>query len=312
MAIANGAQHKILFHEETTAYGTPETTAYTPLPHTGTTLALTKDGIESEKLRGDRQVEDFRHGNRSVSGDISAELEYGAFDSILEAVMCGTWTTDTPNVLKTGTTRRSFTIERIFNDLVSGSDEEVHIYKGCEFNSMSLSIAPNAMVSATFGVVGKDLTLATSPSSSSTANADVGNVPFDSFTGSINEGGSAISTVTALEISIENGIEPLFSVGSNTTNRPSIGKSRVTGSLTTYFDDNALYSKFLNETESDIVCTLTDVNGNDYIIDLTKVKFNSGQPDVSGEGAVTITMDFVALYSGGDDVSQLIITRTPA
>jgi len=305
MAIANGAQHSLHFIAESTYGTTPSTPTWTPLPHTGTTLALSKDGIESEKLRGDRQVEDFRHGNKSVSGDVSAELEYGAFDDILEAVMCGTWTT---NVLKTGTTRRSFTLERKFADLAT---PEFHRYTGCEFNTMSMSISPNAMVSTTFGVVGKDLALDTAEVASSTYSADIGNTPFDSFTGSINEGGSSIATVTALDISIENGLEPLFLVGSDTTSRPSIGKSRVTGSLTTYFDSKALYEKFLDETESDIVCTLTDLNGNDYIIDLTKVKFNSGQPDVSGEGAVTVSMDFVALYSSAD-ASQLVITRTPA
>lgn len=305
MAIANGAQHSLHFIAESTYGTTPSTPTWTPLPHTGTTLALSKDGIESEKLRGDRQVEDFRHGNKSVSGDVSAELEYGAFDDILEAVMCGTWTT---NVLKTGTTRRSFTLERKFADLAT---PEFHRYTGCEFNTMSMSISPNAMVSTTFGVVGQDLALDTAEVASSTYSADIGNTPFDSFTGSINEGGSSIATVTALDISIENGLEPLFSVGADTTSRPSIGKSRVTGSLTTYFDSKTLYEKFLNETESDIVCTLTDTAGNDYIIDLTRVKFNSGQPDVSGEGAVTVSMDFVALYSSAD-ASQLVITRTPA
>jgi len=305
MAIANGAQHSLHYIAESTYGTTPATPTWTPLPHTGTTLALSKDGIESEKLRGDRQIEDFRHGNKSIGGEVSAEMEYGAFDDILEAVMCGTWST---NVLKSGTTRRSFTLERKFADLAT---PEFHRYTGVEFNSLALSIAPNAMVSATFSVVGKDIALATAEVASSTYSADVGNTPFDSFTGSITEGGSSIATVTSLDITIENGLEPLFSVGSDTTNRPSIGKSRVTGSLTTYFDSKALYEKFINETASEIVCTLTDTAGNDIQIDIPNVKYNSGQPDVSGEGAVTVAMDFVALYSSSD-ASQLVITRTAA
>jgi len=81
--------------------------------------------------------------------------------------------------------------------------------------------------------------------------------------------------------------------------------------MTTYFDSKALYEKFLNETESEIVLTLTDVDGNDYQFDIPRVKYNTGQPDVSGEGAVTISMDFVALYNDADG-SQLVITRTDA
>ena len=305
MTIANGAQHSLHYVAESTYGTTPSTPAWTPLPHTGTTLALTKDGIESEKLRGDRQVEDFRHGNKSISGDITGELEYAAFDDMLEAALCGSWSTD---VLKAGTTRRSFTFERKFGDLAT---PEYHRYTGCEVNALSISVSPNAMVTTTFGIIGKDLTTNTSQVASSVYSSDVGNSPFDSFTGSITEGGVSIGVVTALELSLENGIEPLFAVGSQTTNRPSIGKSRLTGTLTTYFESKALYDKFINETSSSIALTLTDLDGNDYLIELGNVKYNSGQPDVSGEGAVTIALEFVGLYDDTDQ-SNIVITRTGA
>lgn len=305
MTIANGAQHSLHYVAESTYGTTPSTPTWTPLPHTGTTLALTKDGIESEKLRGDRQVEDFRHGNKSVSGDVTGELEYAAFDDMLEAALCGTWATD---VLKAGTTRRSFTFERKFADLAT---PEYHRYTGCEVNALSISVSPNAMVTTTFGIIGKDLTTNTTQVASSTYSSDVGNSPFDSFTGSILEGGSSIGVVTAFELSLENGIEPLFAVGSQTTNRPSIGKSRLTGTLTTYFESKALYDKFINETSSSISLTLTDLDGNDYLIELGNVKYNSGQPDVSGEGAVTIALEFVGLYDDVD-ASNIVITRTGA
>lgn len=305
MAIANGAQHSIHYVAEVTYGTTPATPAFKPFPHTGTNLAMTKDGLESEKLRGDRQVEDFRHGNQSIGGDISAELEYGSLDDILQAVLCGTWTTD---VLKSGVTRRSFTIERKFADLAT---PEFHRYTGCEFNTFALSVSPNAIVTATFGVIGKGLTLATSAVAGSTYAAASDVQPFDSFTGSITEGGSPIAVVTSIEMTLENGLEPLFAVGSVTTNRPSIGKSRLTGTMTTYFESKTLYEKFINETSSSIVLTLVDLAGNEYEIDLPNVKYNSGQPDVSGEGAVTVSMDFVALYDG-TDASQIVITRTDA
>lgn len=305
MTIANGAQHSLHYVAETTYGTTPSTPSFSPLPHTGTTLAVTKDAVESEKIRGDRQVEDFRHGNKTVGGDITAELEYEAFDDLLEAALCGTWSTD---VLKAGTTRRSFTIQRKFGDLAT---PEFHTYKGCEINSLALSVSPNAMVTTTFGIIGKDLTLGTSAIAGSTFGTDSGNTPFDSFTGSISEGGSSIATVTAIELSLENGIEPLFSVGSQTTNRPAIGRSRLTGTLTTYFESKALYEKFLNETASSIVLTLTDVDGNDYVITIPNVKYNSGQPDVAGEGAVTVAMEFIGLYDS-TETSQIKIERTDA
>jgi hypothetical protein len=305
MAIANGAQHSLHYTAESSYGTTPTAPTWKPIPHTGTTLNMSKDGLESEKLRGDRQIEDFRHGNKTIGGDISCELEYEAFDDLLEAVMCGTWAGD---VLSAGTERRSFTLERKFGDLAT---PEYHRHVGCEFNTLALSVAPNQMSTATFTIVGKDISVNTSEVASSTYEDDIGNTPFDSFTGSITEGGSPIAIVTAIDMTIENGIEPLFSVGSDTTNRPSIGKSRVTGSLTTYFESKALYEKFINETESSIELLLQDLDGNQYTFTLPRVKYNSGQPDVSGEGAVTISMDFVALFDPTLE-SQLIIERLTA
>ncbi len=305
MTIANGAQHSLHFVAESTYGTTPSSPTWTPCPHTGTTLALTKDAIESEKLRGDRQVEDFRHGNKSIGGDISCELEYAAFDGLLEAALGGTWSSD---ILKAGTTRRSFTFERKFADLATA---EFHRYSGCEINSFALSVAPNQLIGLTFGVVGKDLALATASVANSTYSAAAVETPFDSFTGSIQEGGSTIAVVTALDLTLENGLEPLFSVGSQTTTQPAIGKSRVTGTLTTYFNSKTLYEKFVNETSSSIRLTLTDLDGNDYIIEIGNVKYNSGQPDVAGEGPITIAMDFVGLYDVSD-ASNIVITRSTA
>jgi len=304
MSIANGAQHSIHYIAEATYGTTPATPAFLPFPNTGTNLAMTKDGIESEKLRGDRQVEDFRHGNQSIGGDITAELEYGSLDDILQAVLCGTWASD---VLKAGITRRSFTIERKFADLTV---PEWHRYTGCEFNTLAISVSPNAIVSATFGIIGKGLALATTAIAGSTYAAPSSVQPFDSFTGSIQEGGAAIAVVTSIEFTLENGLEPLFAVGSKTTNRPSIGKSRLTGTMTTYFQSKTLYEKFINETSSSILLELVDLAGNTYDFDFSNVKYNSGQPDVSGEGAVTVSMDFVALYDA-TDASQIVITRDP-
>jgi len=305
MTIADGAQHSLHYIAESTYGSTPATPTWTPLPHTATTLGLEKETIESEKLRGDRFVEDIRHGNKSIGGDVSGELEYGAFDDMLEAVLGGTWST---NVLKVGTTRRSFTFERKFADLAT---PEWHRYTGCEVNTISLSVAPNAMIGVTLGIIGQDTSLATAEVASSTYSADVGNLPFDSFTGTINEGGSSIAVVTALDLTLENGLESKFAVGSPITNRPSIGKSRVSGSLTVYFESKTLYEKFVNETASDIVFTLTDPDGNDLQFDITNVKYTSGRVDVSGPGSVTVPMDFVGLYSSGD-ASNLVITRTAA
>ena len=302
MTIATGSRHNLSYVVESTFGTTPSSPGFTPIRHTGTTLGLSKDAVESEELREDRQVAHFRHGNKSVTGDINFELSYGGLDELLEATLCGSWAT---NVLKAGVTRRSYTVERHHTDIGKFLRST-----GCQFNTMSLSVAPNSMVTGSFGIIGAGFTSSASALGSATYSAETTTAPFDSFSGSITEGGSAIAIITALELNIDNGMEALYVVGSADTLLPSIGKSSVTGSVTAYFEDTTLIDKFINETTSSIQFTLTDAVGNDYIVLLPKVKYNSGNPEVSGPGAITVTLDFIALYNASD-ASQIKVTRVP-
>ena len=303
MTIATGSRHNMAYVVESTFGTTPSTPAFKSIRHTGTTIGLSKDSIESEELREDRQIANYRHGNKSVSGDINFELSYGSLDDLMEAVLCGTWNTD---VLKAGTTRRSYTIERHHQDIGKYLRST-----GCNFNSMSLSVAPNSMVTGSMSVIGKGFSVASVAVTGATYTTETTTAPFDSFTGSITEGGSSIAVVTSLELNIENGMEALYVIGSSDTLQPSIGKSMVSGSITAYFEDSTLIDKFINETSSSLEFTLTDLAGNDYTFTLPNVKYNSGNPEVGGPGSVTVSLDFVALCDA-DDASQIVITRSAA
>lgn len=287
MAIASGSRHSMGFVAESAFGVTPATPVFKNLRHTGTSLALTKEAIQSAELRSDRQISDYRGGNRSVAGDISAELSFGTFDDLIEAALCGSWSAD---VLKAGVERRSFTIERHFADI-----GERHRYTGCEINTLALSVAPNAVVTATFGILGSDYSIGTSPLTGATYEPATTTSPFDSFTGTIKEGGQDIAVVTSLELSLENGMEAMFVVGSNKTLEPSIGRSNLTGTLTAYFESKALLEKFINEDDSSLEFSLVDLDGNSYVFTLPRIRYTGGQPDVSGEGAITLSMPFQAL-----------------
>jgi hypothetical protein len=302
MAFASGAEHSLFYVAESVAGVTPATPAFKTFRHTGTTLALTKDAIQSEELGG-RRIRCFRHGNKQVGGDGSLQLSYGDFDDMLEAALCGTWTA---NVLKTGSVRRSFTFERFFADIA----QRVR-YTGVEVNELSLSVSPNAIVTGSLSFIGLDQDPVNTMLAGSTYAAPSAQCPFDSFSGSIVEGGAVIGVVTQLEMSLANGIEPLFAVGSNSAAGKSIGRTNVTGTMTVYFEDMTLLNKFVNETSSSLVFSLEAEDGSVLSFNLPNVKYNGGQPDVSGDGAITLSMPFQALYDS-TEASELVITRTPA
>lgn len=305
--MADGSRHSLRMVAESSYGVTPSNPVFDYIRHTGTTLGLTKEGLQSEELRDDRQISDFRHGARQVGGDISIELSYGSFDKILEALLGGTWTTD---VLKAGTTRRSFTLERFFGDILS-ADKPYHRFTGVEFNTLQLQINANAMVTGTIGVVGKDMVTDTAIVAGATYSAVSTTSPLDSFTGTLNENGTPIAVITEIQLNLDNGLDPRFVVGSKTTLRPSIGRSNVSGQITAYFENSLLLEKFINETESDIEFNLPDGAGNNLKFILPRIKYNGGQPDVQGEGPITLSMPFQALLDSATS-TNIIIEREPA
>lgn len=312
--MADGSRHSMRFVLESTYGVTPATPAFDIVRHTGTTLGLSKEALQSEEIRDDRQIADFRHGARQVGGDISIELSYGSFDTILEALLGGTWAADTPALgtdqLKAGTTRRSFTVERYFGDILT-ADKPFHRFTGVEFNTLQLQINANAMITGTIGVVGKDMVTDTVIVTGATYNPATTTSPLDSFTGTLNENGTPIAVITEIQLNLDNGLDPRFVVGSKTTLRPSIGRSNVSGQITAYFENSLLLEKFINETESDIEFNLPDGAGNNLKFILPRIKYNGGQPDVQGEGPITLSMPFQALLDSTTN-TNIIIERTPA
>ncbi len=61
------------------------------LRRVSSTLTLQKDTYQSQEIRTDRQIADFRHGVRRVAGDIEGELSPKTYQDFMEAAMRGTW-----------------------------------------------------------------------------------------------------------------------------------------------------------------------------------------------------------------------------
>lgn len=305
MTIATGSKHTLHYVAESTYGTTPSAPTWTPMCITGVSIGMTRDTIESGCLSADRQLKDVRNGNKQVGGNVEGELIYGVHDDFMEAALMGTWASD---VLKAGVVRRSFTIERGFTGL---DTPEYHRSTGVVLSGFDLSVSPNSYVTMSYSALGQGLAPSTSQVASSAYSAASSNIPFDSFTGSITEGGGAVAVVTQLDMSLDNGMEPTFVVFDDETLLPTDGKSRITGTLTAYYEDFSLYTKFINGTSSAIVFTLTDPDGNDYEFNLPNIKYTGGNPDVSGEGPVTLALEFSAIYDG-TELSQIVITRTDA
>jgi hypothetical protein len=301
MAFAQGSRTQLAYVSEVTYGTTPGTPTMISLPFNTHSLDLTKTRVQSAEITPDRMPRIDRHGQRTVSGDIVVEMRPADYDFLLEAALFGAFST---NVLNTGTTVKSFTAEDGALDIT-----QYRAFSGCMVNTMQMSIAPNQMTTATFGIIGKNMTQGTSPLDASLTAAS-GNEPFDSFSGAISEGGTAIAYVNSIDFTLNNNLNPSFVLGSTTTPQMEFGMSTLEGTMTVYYQDKALIDKFLGETESSLEIVLDDrVAGLNYTLLMPRIKINGAAVPVASPQSRLITIPFVALRDSSTG-TQLRVTRT--
>jgi len=297
LTVAKGSSVSLLYAMEDSWAVLPSSPTVYNVRATRFSVNLSKDTFTSNELRSDRQLAELRTGMKSISGNIDVELIYGAFDDFIESAMFNTWSS--AGDIQVGLEKKSFTLQRGFDNI------NVHnAFSGCVVNQWSVSIRPNAVVTSTFSVIGKDmgntevLSGGTNPSNYA---------PFDSFTGTIKEGGSTIGIVTGLDFTLNNNINSLNVLMQDTAAGLAEGRANVTGTLTAYFANSNLLDKFINETESSIELTLTDASSNSLTFYFPRIKYTGGDVSVNDEGPITISLPFTALKH--DTYTTLYITR---
>ena len=299
---AQGSRSSLSYIVEST-FGTTPAGNFTNLPFSTHSLNLTKERVAGNDIQADRMTRVDRHGNRQTGGDIAADLRKGDYDAFLESAMLNTWATD---VLKVGTTPKHFSVEDYAADI-----DQARVFTGCTVSSMAISIAPNQMVTTTFGMVGKDMSMS---ATEKTQDASSGNAPFDAYSGDLAIGNvgspTASAIVTGIDFTLNNSFAPTFVVGDDSAPCLEVGRAEVEGTITAYFEDAALINRFIDETETAISVSVDDpTGGNAYTFLFPRVKINSADVGVDGPNSRIINMSFVALYDA-TEATNLKITRT--
>lgn len=293
MAYAQGAQGGLSYIVETGFGTTPGSPAMIALPINTHSLNLTKGRVAGNEIQPDRMPRVDRHGQRSAAGQIVGDLRAGDFDDLLECAFLNNPTTSGVRSLTVGTTPQYLTIEDRQTDI-----NQYRQFTGMTVSQLAVSIAPDQMVTVTFDMVGQDMEIS-GTSLDPSPDAPTGNEPFDSFTGTISEGGSAIAIVTGLDFTLTNSFAPAFAVGSQTAAQLEVGRAVVEGTVTAYFEDAVLINKFINETESSISVRVLDPSMSSseaYTFTIPRVKYNGADVPLSDEQSRIITLPFVGLY----------------
>ena len=147
---AQGSRSSLSYITEVT-FGTTPAGNFQNLPFSTHSLNLTKDRVAGTDIQADRMPRVDRHGNRQTAGDIVADLRKGDFDEFLEAAMLNSWST---NDLTVGVTPKYFSIEDYAADV-----DQARLFTGMTVSTMGVSIAPNQMITTTFGMVGSNMSV---------------------------------------------------------------------------------------------------------------------------------------------------------
>lgn len=290
-----------------TVYGTtPVSGNWNVLRYTSQNMAANPQTVISNELRSDRQVSDLILVGNQVGGEFGLELSAGTYDELLEAAMQGTWAT---NILKVGQTARSFSFEAGVPDWTT---PHFFTYKGMRVAGFNMNFPYGAVVTGGFKLVGKEATESITSLNVGTDVAANTNPVMNGSSGISSillDGGAPGVIIKSVSLNVDNSMRPIEGIGTLGPSNQASGRAMITGTVEAYFDNITLYRKLLQNALASLAWTVGD-GSKTYAFSIAKLKFNDGNPAVSGVDTDTmLSLNFTALYDATD--TALKITRVP-
>lgn len=188
-----------------------------------------------------------------------------------------------------GVVEQSFTVELRYTDIT-----RFHIYRGVVVDRLGVTVPPNGIVTAAWGLLAKNYEeTGTTLDSSPTIATEYS--PFDGLSGAYLEGGSAVTTMTGLSLNVANNYMLTEALGDDEAGEAIPRKFRVDGNVSYYKEDDTMSAKFYGETESMIQFTLSDPDSNEYRVTVPRVKYTSLDEGKGDDGPIISRMDFMGL-----------------
>lgn len=198
-----------------------------------------------------------------------------------EAAGVGKTITMDGTLIRNGVTETSFTLEKAFTDVT-----QYIAFTGMVPSTLNLNIETGSILSGSLGFRGKSGVLAgtsvgTGPAVAASTN-DVMNAVNN--VGEVRENGAVLAqtALRSLSVDLDNGLRSVQAVGSLGNVDIGAGRCTVTGQVSIYFSDGALYQKYLNGTMTSLSFRVNDTAGNGYVVSLPKVKLTQGSVFAGG------------------------------
>lgn len=266
----------VAYIAEATWGTTPATPTGKIVRRTGVTSMHDKTTTRSNESTASRETADIIQTAAKAGLTIPFEMSYGGqFDDWLEALLAGTWAT---NVLKVGTTRKSFTFQRDFADI-----SQRQVFTGCIPTQIEIGTSLGNIITGSASFASKFPTMQAGSIWTATTPAGT-NAVFDPISSVqlVQEGGAgSIAGVTEFSMSMSNGVIQMDQLQSISPLDIQLGNFEASGTFTAYLADATYWTKFANHTTTSLLFTLGGAATAKYAflysnVKLSKVDLNNG------------------------------------
>jgi hypothetical protein len=295
MTVAAASLTRLAYVPEVTPGTTPATPTFQVLRYLSCDPKPGKQVDVPDEIRADGNVASIVAVGMSPALTIRGDLSYGTYDALLEDGLRGAFST---NVLVNGITETAFTAELTYEQ--GATDSFVRI-AGCHVNTIDIVAEAKKSVTIDFGIMGM--------SAPSAANAIITGATYTAATTTpVMNAANDVSALTItgvtnapkvqkLAMKIDSGVFANNIVGQQAPYSLGMGIIKVTGSITTLFENIDTYNAILAHTDIAISTTVGATAGSRYTILLPKVKLMDGGPVVGGNGqSVILDVPFQAYY----------------
>lgn len=267
--------------------------------------------VVSDEIRSDRQRADLILVGLSSEGAIVHEPAYGGFiEEALQAALCGAWSSD---ILRNGTTNRSFTIEKGFIDL----GKYLRI-PGAVLDKLDLDITARQIVKMTTSWKGAPAVAGSTSMAGSTAPTVVSTNPVLRAGPTIALADAGTSnhelvgvSAKAIKFSIQNNLRDHDLATSFTSDDFGRGVMEITGTLETYFKDIDIYQDFVANEIFALRFTMKDPllsTNNAYQFTFPVLKLQDAPLEIPGvDGDVMQNLSFRALLDPAVGYSMEVV-----
>lgn len=302
-----GGKTAILVDFEDTYGTTPGTVTAFQVPFLSESISGSRAQNVSEVINGRRDPSRPFTGNLDVQGTITIPVDKRSIGIWLSGLLGFPTTTgvgpythefkiDNTNCLP------SMVVEKQMSDI-----PRYYVYNGIKISNMSFAFGGDGELTATVDVIGS--TSSDSATSMDASPTVLSYEQFRQFDAAIDEGGSANGDFTELSMDVNNNLDPdVFTIGNNGA-RGALpeGKMTIGGSGSLLYDDQVVYDKAKNATESSITVTLT--RGSDSLaLDLPEIEYSLNDPQIEGSQGVSLDLDFQAFFDNDAGDSSMIVT----